>query len=268
MLRSTVEKYERLAVYIPLAGTALILVIQNFFQGFLRDISLNIAIAAISIAIILLIWYLEAQMNTLRLSFDKLSTQVERLAEQQPLLLREGSSNFQIVTLGDAFRSAAILAPRVQHLRIYSITSAQMVSFLEHSGIVVDRCSLLISRATSGQPLMEGQIEAALQGWRALVENGKINSLEVRRYDFYPTEYEAIFDSTFLIVGLFDPSPAQTSGARVRNPISVNAHSVAGAKFVSEFVERFDGLFQVCGVDALGIDRTVLRNPQANDFIE
>lgn len=261
MLRSTLEKYERLAVYIPLAGTAIILVIQNFFQGFLKDLSLNVAIAAISAAIILLIWYLEARVNTLRLSFDKLSGQVEHLAEQQPLLLREGSSNFQIVTLSEAFRVAASHTPQVQHLRIYSITSAQMVSFLEHSGIIVDRCSLLISKATSGRPLMEGQIEAALQGWRALVENGKIISLEVRRYDFFPTEYEAIFDSAFLVIGLFDPSPAQTSGARVRKPITVHANSQAGASVVSEFVERFDVMFQICGTETITITRTGANKP-------
>lgn len=250
------EKYERLVVYLPLIGTAVILIIQDFFQGFLKDVNLNIAIAAIAVAIILLIWYIETRMTKLRTSFDHLTTQVEELAEQQPRLLREASSNFQIVTLSDAFRTAASLAPRIQHLRIYSITSAQMVSFLEHSGIIVDKCSLLVSKPTADRPLMEGQIQAALQGWRALVENGIINSIEVRRYNFYPTEYEAIFDSTFLIVGLFHPSPSQTSGARVRNPITIHGQSSPGANIVSEFIERFDGLFDFCsGEDNMDISR-------------
>lgn len=224
----------------------MILIIQDFFQGFLKDISLNVAIAAIAAAIILLIWYLETRIIKLGTSFDHLTTQVKELAEQQPRLLREASSNFQIVTLSDAFRTAATIAPRIQHLRIYSITSAQMVSFLEHSGIIVDKCSLLISRPTDDRPLMEGQIQAALQGWRALVESGIINTINVRRYNFYPTEYEAIFDSAFLIVGLFHPSPSQTSGARVRNPITVHGQSSPGANIVSEFIERFDALFDFC----------------------
>jgi hypothetical protein len=256
VFRSILEKYERLVVYLPLVGTAFILIIQDFFQGFLSSISLNIAVAGMAIAIILLVWHLETRIAKLTDSVDHLATQVNHMAKQQPLLLREASSNFQITSLGDAFRAASSVTPKVQHLRIYSITSAQMVSFLQHSGILVDRCSLLISKSTRGRPLMESQIEAAIQGWRALVENGSIALIEIRRYDFFPTEYEAIFDATFLILGLFHPSANETSGARVRDPMTIHAQSSSGAKIVSEFTDRFDRLFESCHGDEIIITRS------------
>lgn len=254
MLRSMLEKYERLLVYLPLVGTALLLILQDFFQGLLKDVRLNIAIAAMAVAIILLVWYLETRINTMNKSFEHLAGQVEKVARQQPKLLREASSILQIVSLGEAFRLASNITPRVQHLRIYSITSAQMVSFLQHSGIVVDRCSLLISQPTQ-RPLMEAQIEAAIQGWRALVESGTIAHVEIRRYDFFPTEYEAIFDSSFLVVGLFHPSPSETSGARVRDPMVVHGQSAMGTKVVLEYTDRFDRLFQSCEGQSLQLTR-------------
>jgi uncharacterized protein YoxC len=253
-MRSILEKYERLLVYLPLIGTALLLILQDFFQGFLKDIHLSVAIAAMAVAIILLVWYLETRINTMNKSFEQLGGQVDRLAKQQPKLLREASSILQIVPLSEAFRLASDISPKVQHLRIYAITSAQMVSFLQHSGIIVDRCSLLISKSTQ-RPLMEAQIEAAIQGWRALVETGTIAHVEVKRYDFFPTEYEAIFDSSFLIVGLFHPSLNETSGARVRDPMVVRGQSAAGTKVVLEFLDRFDRLFQSCDGQSLELTR-------------
>lgn len=265
-MRQLLDKYERLLVYLPLVGTALVLILQDFFQGFLSDLNLKAAVAAVAIAIIFLIWYLETRIARFRNSFDRLTTEIRNTAQLQPALLQELTSNFQIISLGDAFRRAAQYTPKVKHLRIYAITSAQMVSFFEHSGITAEACSVLVNKAPANRPLMAGQIEAAIQGWRALVDNGRIGSVEIRKYDFFPTEYEAIFDSTFLIFGLFQPSETQTSGARVRHPIAVNSQSLPGARIISEFAERFDGLFQL-GESIGDTSRLEPRSPTRNSSV-
>ncbi len=201
-----VEKFGRLAAYLPLLGTAFILIFQDFFKGFLPAFTLGPAVAAMATSIILLIWYIEGALRRQEQSLDRLSDAVSRLAGEQQKISEQAAPNFRQVSLGEAFQMAADLAPRVKHLRVYAATSQQIISFLQHSGITAEKCSLLIRKPAPDLPLMKSQLDAAVQDWKVLADQGLVGSLEIRRYDFPPIEYEAIFDSAFLILGLYHPS--------------------------------------------------------------
>ncbi|MCX5007780.1 hypothetical protein OHB05_34920 [Streptomyces sp. NBC_00638] len=243
-LAHMLHRVERMTAYVPLIGTALILIIQNFFQGFLESLTLNICISAMAFSIALLLWYLEGKIQKFERAFQDVRVSIEDLARDQPRLLGEASSNFQIAPISAAFITAATLSPRVDVLRIYSLSSVQMSNFLQHSGIRVNECRLMIYKPPDENGLFAQQIEAAIQAWRASVTAGRIRRLEIRRYDFFPTQYEAIFDASFFIAGLFHPDPVEISGAAVRDPLTVHAQSLSGARIISDSVDRYDRLFR------------------------
>lgn len=246
MPRLMVEKFGRLVAYLPLLGTALILVLQDFFKSFLPDFTLGPAVAAMATSIILLIWYFERALRRQEQSLDRLSAAVSRLADEQQKISEQAVPNFRQVSLGEAFQMAAGFVPRVRHLRVYAVTSQQIISFLQHSGITAERCSVLIRKPTAGLPLMKSQLDAVVQDWKVLADQGLVGSLEIRRYDFPPLEYEAIFDSAFLILGLYHPSAAESYGVRVRMPIAIHSQSASGSEMIREYIARFDCLFESC----------------------
>jgi hypothetical protein len=169
----------------------------------------------------------------LRDSAHRLSAEVSRVAGGQQKITEQAAPNFQHLSMGDAFQEAAGAVPRVTHLKVYAVTSQQVVSFLQHSGITAERCSLLIRKPEAGLPLQASQLDAVIAEWKALVGQGLIGSLDIRRYDFPPLEYQVVFDSAFMILGLYDPSTAQYHpgaarpyGTYVRRPCTQPAISV------------------------------------------
>jgi len=200
----------------------------------------------------LLIWYFESAVRRQEQEFGRLSAVVERMEAGQQKIAEQVVPNFRQVSLSKAFQIAAGTVPRVGHLRVYAVTSQQIISFLQHSGISAERCSLLIRKPVAGLPLMNSQLEATILDWKALEAQGLIGSLEIRRYDFPPLEYEVMFDSSFLISGLYHPSTAESYGVRVRSPIVVHARSSSGAEMISEHIERFDSLFESCQLGTTG----------------
>jgi hypothetical protein len=252
MPRLMAEKYGRLVAYLPLVSTALILIAQDFLKGFLPAFTLGPAVAALAVSIILLIWYFERALKREEQALDHLSQVITGLAAGQQKLCEQVAPDFRYVSLGEAFQIASAVVPSAKQLRIYAVTSQQIISFLQHSGISVERCSLLIREPVAGLPLLNSQLEATILNWKALADQGVIGSLEIRRYDFHPLDYEAIFDSSFLINGLYHPSAAESYGVRVRRPLAVQAQSASGAAMISEHIERFDCLFESCSARTAG----------------
>lgn len=241
---NVVRVFERTAAYLPLLGTATILVIQNFFQDFLTGFRFTLALATVAISILLVAWFLEGRIVAYAKSFDELADRVRKLSEEQPKILGAASANFQVVSLGDAFRSAAAISPNVEHLRIFAASSSAMHTLIQHNKITADRCSLLIQRPGPSRQVYANDVSNVIERWKLLVRKGAIRKLTVYRYDFQPTEYQCILDDQILIHGLFDPSPFEDSGVAVRDPMVVTSQSLAGQALIKAFIERFETLFE------------------------
>ena len=139
----------------------------------------------------------------------------------------------------------------MEHLRVYAISSGQIVHFVNHNKLKIDRCSVLIESKdhypdARQREIFKTQALSAIHDWRSLVDAGRIGCLEVLRYDFHPIEYECIFDDKYLILGLYDSIDTEYSTVGVRDAVTVHAGSLAGARVIAEFVDRYDALFLHC----------------------
>jgi hypothetical protein len=240
------KRFERLAAYLPLVGTAVILIVQNFFQSFLTSFGSNLALATIAASFVLVAWHLEGRTGYLTQSVRNLSDQVVRLTEDQPRILATATSNFQFMPLGDGFKLAVDTVGRVDHLRVFAASGSQMHTFIQHNKLRVRRCSLLVQRPSDTTSDYSQTVNIVIDRWKLLVRLGRIDELEVLRYDFQPTEYQCIFDAKFLIHGLFDPNALEDSGLSVRDPIIVVGESLHGSTLIMNYIERYDRLFEFC----------------------
>jgi hypothetical protein len=245
------RRLERIAAYLAVVGTSVILIIKEFFGGFLRDLTVNAAIAAMGISFVLVAWHLEGRLQAFDRSFAHLSERVVRLVDDLPRMIEAAASNFEVLPLSDAFKSATTRGLHVEHMRVYAISSVQIVQFVNHNKLKMDRCSLLVQNVgqhpdARRREFLEHQTLVAIHEWRSLVDAGRIGRLEVLRYDFHPTEYECIFDDDYLILGLYDSKIAYHTTIGVRDALTIHAGSLRGARVIAEYVDRYDTLFLHC----------------------
>ena len=79
----------------------------------------------------------------------------------------------------------------IEHLRIYAISSVQILSLVKSHAFKIERCSILLRAFAPDDPVDSdflSQIKLAVTDWRALERERRIGKLIVRTYDFQPTE--------------------------------------------------------------------------------
>jgi len=242
------ESMKRVITYTPLAATVLVLIIQNFFPSFFNDLSFQITSAIIASCTVCLVWHVETHLTKSTQSLGGLETRIHTLETTQETFIQSVKSLKQM-QLGEAFSVIAKTSPRVEHLRIFAISSLQILSFFKFNDIRADKCQILLrgfeENDTDHQDFLN-QIKLICSDWQYLHKTNRILELEIRHYDFLPTEYEVIFDNEYLIFGLYDSDPTDYSGVSVRNPVLVDSKTDAGRIMVSEFANRFDNLFKTC----------------------
>jgi len=239
---------QRLIAYGPLFATTLILIIQTFFSSALASLPITATSAILASNIIFLVWHVETNLIKSSRSVELLDRRINALEVTQKAFINSTTSLSQM-KLGAAFSVIAAGTQRVGHLRIYAISSQQILSFLKFNDISIEKCHILLRGFehddTAHQNFLN-QIRLVCADWQYLHRTKRILELEIRHYDFFPTEYEVIFDNEYLILGLYDSDPEDYSEVSVRDPILIYSTSDSGRIMISEFANRFDSLFETC----------------------
>jgi hypothetical protein len=240
----------RITSYGPLVATIAILLVQTFFPSRLEALPLTATLAILTASVVFLVWHVETTLIASKRSLTDLALRMNQLESTQFAFIVATTCMSQL-RLGAAFAVIAAKTPRVGHLRIYAISSQQILSFLKFNDIMVEKCQILLRTFESNDAPHKdflNQIRLVVADWHYLHKSGRIAELEIRHYDFFPTEYECIFDRDHLILGLYDSDPEDYSEVRVRDPILIRGTSDTGRIVISEFADRFDQLFEICAV--------------------
>jgi hypothetical protein len=246
--RTRLERVQRLTAYGPIVVTALILTVQAVFPNFIQALPVEASIALLAGSVVFLVWHVEMSLVATRAGLAQLETGVVVLEGTQRDFIQASSSLSQ-ARLGRMFAEVATASPRVGRLRIFAISSQQILSFVKFHDISIEKCELLVRSfdpSDAAHKDFHNQIRLVVADWHRLKTSGRIGELEVRTYDFFPTEYECIFDRDHLILGLYDSDPSDYSEVSVRDPLLIRGTSDGGRLMISEFAERFDHLFEVC----------------------
>lgn len=246
--KSRLDTIQRVIAYGPLVVTVAILILQTFLPSTLSSLPLSATVAILAGSVIFLVWHVETALINSNQSLEGQRSSIDQLKSTQAAFILSTTSLSQ-VRLGSAFATISAVTPRIGFLRIFAISSQQILSLVNFHNITIEKCHILI-RAFDADDVSHkdflNQIRLVVADWRRLQKNGRITELKIRHYGFFPTEYECIFDKEHLILGLYEPDPDDYSEVKVRDPMLVRATSDAGRVMISEFAERFDQLFEIC----------------------
>jgi hypothetical protein len=132
----------------------------------------------------------------------------------------------------------------VEHMRILAISTGKIQPLIESSRLNIARCEILLLKGDATDPKsadgFNNHIEHMIGEWRRLQKAGRIGALAIRRYTQVPTEYQAIFDRSAMIAGLYSPDPDNWSGVQVDDPWIVMDETVAGTELIAKYISRFD----------------------------
>lgn len=235
------------STYLPLVGTFLVLLIATFDSSLLDTVPLPLLLALMALSFVFVTAHLEWRLFGLQTSVENLEQGVSALEKTHRSYLDATTPTFRTGSLAEAFDHALHGRDRIGHLRIYAISSQQIFSFISNSKVIVDRCSLLIQGFPDDDKSdFAHQVRLVARDWHKLAGTGRIRELEIQAYDYFPTDYEVLIDSDFLIFGLFDYDPDDYSKVGLRAATVIDGSSSDAENLIIEFRDRFDRLFKAC----------------------
>lgn len=239
----------RVSAYLPLIGTALILLAATFDANIFQAVPLSLLLAVMTTSFILTVVYLETQLRENSEITSRLQRAVLSMEKTQRQYLDATAPAIQTASLGQAFQLASVTINHISQLRVFAISSQQILGFIRFHSFYIDQCTVLVRGFAEDDDEhrdFRKQIELVVRDWRALERDGRIRHLSIRSYDFFPTEYECIFDKQCLFLGLYESDPEDYSEVRVRDVVVVENSTPAGRQMINEYVERYDRLFAIC----------------------
>jgi hypothetical protein len=240
----------RVFAYLPAALFVILAALSSYFPHLLDGFSQQYVLALLGLALISVGFRLESRYMEEAMRIERLDATIERLAGVQAQFLERVSRPISPSSLAAGFRQQAAAGRRVGKLRIFAISSQQILSFFRSEDFLVDTCQLLVrafDRNDAAHAEFQNQILLAVKDWKRLAVDGKIKTLSIRSYDFFPTEYQVIFDDKAMLSGLYDSAPSDYSEVLVRHPFHVDGFSADGRSMIHAYSHRFDNLFEQCG---------------------
>lgn len=192
--------------------------------------------------------HIETKLVTTGTKLQELSSNVKNLHDTQEAYLKAVAPIIQTMSLAQGFATVSRQHVRWTNLRIFAVSSQQILTFFRSHRFIVDNCELLI-RADPRDKRTRAWANSSrllVQEWRTLEREGYVGKLTVRSYDFFPTEYECIFDEKVLLLGLYESDPDDHWDIKVGNVTLVEDSTPYGRHMIQEYRSRFDKLFDVC----------------------
>ena len=149
-------------------------------------------------------------------------------------------------SLSDCFQVVSTKINYVDELRIHAISTGMIQPLVSSSNFKIKKCKLIL-RKFSDEELTDdnhkafnSRIQNTINEWKKLQTSGIIQTLEIHRFEFLPTEYHVIFDSKFIISGLYTPNRNSWSSIDVEDPMVINNNTGSGNIFIKNHIKRFD----------------------------
>ncbi len=248
---------QRVSVYLPILGVVVVLLAATFYSDLLQRVPTQLLLAIMASSFVLTAVHLEARLalagqalTGVREQQKKVEGRLAKLEERQTEYLAASLPVLHTGSLADVFYEVKRRTGRIGHLRIYAISSQQILAFVQQYGFAVQKCTILLrglDPSVAANQEAVTMIQSYVRDWRQMARNGQIVDLQIRSYDFFPTEYECIFDDTHLLLGIYDSDPADWSGTQTRRATLVDGSTPTGRDMIREYTERFDRLFETCG---------------------
>jgi len=251
VISNTARIIVRISTYLPLALTVVLLIVTTFNSDILKFVPLELMLAVSSLSSLLMAVHVETRLVLATDRFKDLALSVRDLERIQKVYLKALTPAMQTKSLAQAFDAVSRRRTRWGTLRIYAISTRQIVTFFSSHQFSVERCEILIYQPGSSGNRTEGALDFGdaaypVELWRSMQKEGRVGALTIRSYDFLPMEYECIFDNDLLLLGLYESDPGDSLGVRVGSVTMVEGNTLEGQRMIDEYQSRYDKFFKVC----------------------
>lgn len=153
-------------------------------------------------------------------------------------------------SLSNCFQRIEKRKTHFDSLRIYGNNSLHFFPLFANSKITVNNLELLLRKKDSGNLEQDSEfnkiVDNYIEEWTKLKKKGRIRKLSIKRYLNSPTEWQAIFDNSFLIFGLNYPNQDDWKDAELMldDATLIENHSVQTGKVIKNYSNRFKLFFK------------------------
>jgi hypothetical protein len=240
---------DRIVAYLPALAFVLLIPLANFFPNALNALGLQYLFALLGLAMVGIGVQIENRSNRASETMDRLRDSVQKLVDTQTEYLERTRRPVVPSSFAEGFKQQMSLGSRIAKLRVFAISSQQILSFMQFERMQVGECKLLLRAfdpKDQNHKEFSNQIALVVRDWNRLASDGKIGHLQIRSYDFLPTEYQVIFDDQTMLAGLYHSEPSDYSEVRVQPPFLVDGSTTDGKAVIDVYRDRFDRLFDKC----------------------
>ena len=241
----------RLFAYLPPLVFVILVPLANFFPGLLNALGVQYLLALLGLAMVGVGLHLESCFATETSRVGDLEDSIKLLTGTQNIFLDRAARPIAPSGFTEGFKRQVSVGNRINTLRIFAISSQQILSFMRYEDFRIDNCHLLLrgfDSADTSHAEFAAQIRLVVRDWHRMHSEGRVANLTIRSYDFHPTEYQVIFDDRGMLSGLYDSDPSDYSEVSVRSPFYIDGSTADGRALITEYRQRFDNLFDICAV--------------------
>jgi hypothetical protein len=154
-------------------------------------------------------------------------------------------------SLGEAFHMAGQVLGYSEKIRIFAITSKFISQHMQPREFSAKELRLLVSAAgPHADRLLDTEVLlSVVYTWVGRVRSGAIETLLVRQFDFYPTEWFAIFDDRLMIIGSYVYDKEAIGKTRTMPVAYVINADEDGRRLIESKIESFDSIFSAAATD-------------------
>ena len=236
------------AGYFVLALASLLLIISPYFDIIGKNISAHTWVGIFCGVLCGFIVYYESIASHLKADINIQKEKLIELSDRYAELVNL-RNQIQHENLFEAIRIATGTNKSIRDLRIYASTTAVIFQIVRDLKLNIDDCKVMLqtfnpnSANPNSNQLNQKCIEMT-DAWIELKDSGRINKLQVIRYDSYPTEYIIIIDNKYLIVGKYVPNDSSKHGSDYHEPVLYSNQETASKTLIDKNIKWYDNIFK------------------------
>jgi hypothetical protein len=196
---------------------------------------------------------LAAAVTGILVDFDILITTFMRRANTTLTRIENRiATNLTCLPLSDAIRACIDGKHDVNEMRIFALTTAQILPIMKGLTFKIATCYILLPRFV-GHPLAPREsknntrVEGFVAEWKMLQRQGRITTLEIRYYDHLPSHYCCIFDDSAMLIGTYTyrdwNDPDDVWNHEFGEPLVIVNNGPSQALVIDKITRWFDGVF-------------------------
>ncbi|MER7589709.1 hypothetical protein ABTW72_19465 [Micromonospora sp. NPDC127501] len=239
--------FERMVAHVGLAAIGAVALLWGVFDVWVpgqADLSRVLGFILGLMAIVAT--YTWTRLSDTKESLDAFRREITSLTERIASLTDSLDSRRDSLTMREAFDLAYLRCPSSGRVRIYAVTSQVIQQNLFAHDFQIARCDVLVFEPANGEKDdLRENISSVVRDWKDRYVRRGIGRLEVRRYTDFPTEFMVVFDDRLVLWGMYIIDPVDRTGVRYSKISFLGALGGANRNMIQDFIEKFDGLFDL-----------------------